>query len=137
MESHGDHFVGLRFELFSAEPEASVAFYQDVLGFKPEGGSIGYWPLRNGSVVIGVGDASALPADHHFSPGRLAGPLGVGAEIVLERPTRQAVDELYLRVQTAIQGTGGELEPIRDRPFGLRDFRVVDPNGYYLRITHR
>lgn len=23
------------------------------------------------------------------------------------------------------------------RPWGLRDFRVVDPSGYYLRITER
>jgi uncharacterized glyoxalase superfamily protein PhnB len=28
------------------------------------------------------------------------------------------------------------LEPLRERPWGLRDFRVVDPDGYYLRITH-
>jgi hypothetical protein len=27
-------------------------------------------------------------------------------------------------------------EPLTDRPWGLRDFRVVDPDGYYLRVTH-
>ena len=70
-------------------------------------------------------------------PVALLAPLGVGAEIVLELPTRQAVDELYLHVETAIRGSGGRLEPIGDRPFGLRDFRVIDPDGYYLRITHR
>ncbi len=26
-------------------------------------------------------------------------------------------------------------EHMRDRPWGLRDFRVVDPDGYYLRLT--
>jgi lactoylglutathione lyase len=25
--------------------------------------------------------------------------------------------------------------PMQDRPWGLRDFRVADPDGYYLRIT--
>ena len=29
------------------------------------------------------------------------------------------------------------LEDLRDRPWGLRDFRVLDPAGYYLRITDR
>jgi lactoylglutathione lyase len=28
------------------------------------------------------------------------------------------------------------VELLCDRPWGLRDFRVVDPDGYYLRITH-
>ena len=25
---------------------------------------------------------------------------------------------------------------LQDRPWGLRDFRVADPDGYYLRVTH-
>jgi len=28
-------------------------------------------------------------------------------------------------------------EDLHDRPWGLRDFRVLDPAGYYLRITDR
>ena len=28
-------------------------------------------------------------------------------------------------------------EDLRARPWGLRDFRVLDPAGYYLRITDR
>jgi hypothetical protein len=26
---------------------------------------------------------------------------------------------------------------LTDQPWGLRDFSVVDPDGYYLRVTHR
>jgi lactoylglutathione lyase len=29
------------------------------------------------------------------------------------------------------------LAPLQDRPWGLRDFRISDPDGYYLRITSR
>jgi hypothetical protein len=29
------------------------------------------------------------------------------------------------------------VEPPLDRPWGLRDFRVADPDGYYLRVTTR
>jgi lactoylglutathione lyase len=37
----------------------------------------------------------------------------------------------------AVERAGHELvEPLSDRPWGLRDFRVTDPDGYYLRITH-
>jgi uncharacterized glyoxalase superfamily protein PhnB len=28
-------------------------------------------------------------------------------------------------------------EPLQDRPWGLRDFRISDLDGYYLRITSR
>jgi uncharacterized glyoxalase superfamily protein PhnB len=28
-------------------------------------------------------------------------------------------------------------EDLQERPWGLRDFRVLDPSGYYLRITNR
>jgi lactoylglutathione lyase len=27
------------------------------------------------------------------------------------------------------------LEPPRQRPWGLRDFRLADPDGYYVRVT--
>ena len=29
------------------------------------------------------------------------------------------------------------LEPLRKRPWGLRDFGISDPDGYYLRVTSR
>jgi len=28
-------------------------------------------------------------------------------------------------------------EDLQDRPWGLKDFRILDPAGYYLRITDR
>jgi hypothetical protein len=31
---------------------------------------------------------------------------------------------------------GALAETMRERPWGLRDFRVVDPDGYHLRITN-
>jgi len=35
-----------------------------------------------------------------------------------------------------VVATGWNLaEDVTDRPWGLRDFRLVDPHGYYWRIT--
>lgn len=28
------------------------------------------------------------------------------------------------------------MEALSDRPWGLLDFRVADPDGYYVRVTH-
>jgi uncharacterized glyoxalase superfamily protein PhnB len=38
------------------------------------------------------------------------------------------------RVEAAGWPVGGELQV---QPWGLRDFRVTDPDGYYLRVTGR
>jgi uncharacterized glyoxalase superfamily protein PhnB len=50
-------------------------------------------------------------------------------EIVLETTD---LDTLYERVQRSRYPLAA---PLQDRPWGLRDFRITDPDGYYLRIT--
>jgi lactoylglutathione lyase len=61
----------------------------------------------------------------------MAGRPVTGVELVLE------VDDLgqeHARVTSA----GWPLaEELADRPWGLRDFRLLDPSGYYWRITGR
>ena len=64
------------------------------------------------------------------SRARVAGARGAGVEIVLEIPDVDAAAE------AAVEAGYRLAEPVRERPWGLRDFRVVDPDGYYLRITH-
>jgi hypothetical protein len=53
-------------------------------------------------------------------------------EIVLELDDPHQVTALHehCRAQAVV------VEPLRLRPWGLHDFRVADPDGYYLRITH-
>jgi lactoylglutathione lyase len=56
---------------------------------------------------------------------------GPGMEIVVE------VDDVE-GCQERVASSGHPiLEPLRDRPWGLRDFRISDPDGYYLRVTSR
>ena len=129
--------VGLRFELFVQDVEASVRFYSSTLGMRPPTAwsPDGYVPISIGVVTIGLQYLGNLPAVHHFSPSRLAGPRGVGLEIVLE------VDDPDLVYTTAVlhaEHCGGRVEPLADQPWGLRDFRLVDPDGFYVRVTsHR
>lgn len=129
--------TGLRLELFVDDVAASVRFYQATVGlFPPDGwSSDGYVPLHAGPVTIGVQHHRKLPPQHHFSAARLAGPRGVGVEIVIEVDD---IDAVYADASEAAEGRGGSVEPLGERPWGLRDFRLVDPDGYYLRVTsHR
>ena len=78
--------------------------------------------------------AVKLPA-HGPGPGftqeRLAGVRGAGVEIVLE------VDDLDAALARVGRAGADVAEAIRRRPWGLRDFRLADPDGYYLRVTSR
>lgn len=128
--------VGLRFELFVDDVEVSVHFYGATLGLAPplNWSPQGYVPLRSGPVTIGIQHHTKLPGNHHFSPARLSGPRGVGVEIVIEVDD---VDRAYALASAAAEQRHGRIEPLTDRPWGTRDFRLLDPDGYYVRVTSR
>ena len=120
-----------RFELFVDDPDRSAGFYTAVLGFELAGASESYRSLRRGGVRIGIGDAGHLGEGHHFMPEIVSGRRGLGVEIVLE------VDDVET-LHAHVQRSGYHIhEALTSRPWGLSDFRLVDPDGYYLRITSR
>jgi catechol 2,3-dioxygenase-like lactoylglutathione lyase family enzyme len=114
-----------KFELFVGDPGSSARFYA-ALGFAAvHRKEDGYTTLRNGEVVIAL---SPLPS---WLPLRWLGFLRrppLGTEIVLY-PDR--IEERHAELASAGYAPG----PIRLQPWGLRDFRITDPDGYYLRIT--
>ena len=59
---------------------------------------------------------------------RADGPAGV-TELVLE------VDDVAAERDRVVAAGWPLEEDLRRRPWGLTDFRVLDPAGYYLRIT--
>jgi predicted enzyme related to lactoylglutathione lyase len=122
--------MALRLELFPDDIDASVDFWVRVMAFAitvdrratPEP----YASLVRGDVRIGLvrREAGGARAREARRP-----PLGV--EIVLEV---EAIHEERDR----ILATGWQLdEDLQDRPWGLADFRLLDPAGYYVRVTHR
>ena len=123
-----------RFELFVTDRDRSVDFYTSVLGFEVRRLDESYALLTCGDVTIGIGRQTDLPETGEgpgFTQQRLARDHGAGVEIVLETPD---LDALYERVQRSGYPLAA---PLQGRPWGLRDFRVADPDGYYLRITTR
>ncbi|AKT50696.1 VOC family protein [Arsenicicoccus sp. oral taxon 190] len=115
----------LRIELFPADLDASLAFYA-ALGFELRGRKDGpprYANVRLGGVRLGLCEAAAVdPA---------ARRLPAGTELVVD------VDDVT-GLRDELVGRGVQLdEDLAEREWGLTDFRVVDPDGYYWRFTSR
>ena len=121
----------LRLELFTSDLRASLDFYGRVLGFDREAERPGgYTPLTQGSIRIALNLRSELDEDHPIRMAADERP-GRGVEIVLEVSD---VEAMYRHVVSEKWPRSAEL---RRRPWGLTDFRVLDPDGYYWRVTSR
>lgn len=119
----------LRIEIFPARLGPTVSFYTGVLGFvvvRREGtDGDGYVALQRGTVQVGAATRAAHVADlgHRRPP--------TGVELVLE------VDDVEAELERVRAAGWPVEEELSLRPWGLRDFRLLDPNGYYLRVTGR
>lgn len=123
--------MSVRLELFVQDMEQAIAFYVQLLGFDVLRQEEEHASLRNGTCLFGLGPIAKLPAEHYFMRSKLSAAPGLGVEIVLE------VDDIHLMYEH-VQSCGYPIEgPLQRRNWGLTDFRLVDPDGYYLRITSR
>ncbi|MFB2562190.1 VOC family protein [Rhizobium sp. IMFF44] len=120
----------LRLELFVADVPASIEFYRRALNFQVVGDtSEQYTMLSNDEAVISINKRDALGPGH---PLRAASGerLGLGIEIVL---SVEDVEGFY----NVAKGGDHLISELAFQPWGLRDFRIVDPDGYYIRVTSR
>ena len=113
--------ASLRVELFVSDVSRSVGFYRSVLGFEVDRHEEDYASVRLGSAVLGLAPVTARPG---------SGAPGTGVEIVLE------VDDLAAAAARVTAAGHPMADPPQRRPWGLTDFRLYDPDGHYLRVTH-
>ena len=125
--------MSVRFELFVQDMDQAIAFYSHILGFEVLRREEDYASLRNGTCILGLGPIAKLPEERggYFTRSKLRSARGLGVEIVLE------VDDVHAAYEH-VQSCGYPIEgPLQKRNWGLTDFRLADPDGYYLRITSR
>jgi lactoylglutathione lyase len=125
--------LGLRLELFVEDMGESVRFYRRALGFEVVREVRGdYASLRSGDIMLGIGPIAKLPdTGGYFTRSIASQSRGLGVEIVME------VDDLSAAHRRVLDSGYTVFEPSQQRPWGLWDFRIVDPDGYYLRVTSR
>ena len=122
-------------ELHVADVARSVAFYE-ALGFVVTRRWEDWIRLdRGGAGLVLMGDAYVRGHDHYFTPHLDHSPRGVAVEIVIE------VDDVAaarLAADAAVTAGGGLARVVKEitvRPWKARDFRLADPDGFFLRIS--
>lgn len=128
-EASGSRHGRTGVELHVADLEASIRFYE-AIGFRVDRRWEEWVRLeRGGAELVLQGDAYLRSHDHYFTPHLGRSPRGVGVEITVE------VEDVGA-VYAAAQAAGLRIvKALQDRPWKARDFRLADPDGYFLRIT--
>jgi lactoylglutathione lyase len=116
-------------EFFVRDVDRSIAFYRS-LGFDIAKRYENWILMRRGDIKLTLqGDAHAVEGPHYFTPNIGTFPRGTGVEVSIQVTD---VDAEYIRAKTAGLNI---VKSIQDRPWQARDFRLADPDGYFLRIT--
>ncbi|MXZ74286.1 MAG: hypothetical protein F4207_14805 [Gemmatimonadetes bacterium] len=121
--------VRLQVNLAVRDLQVSAAFYTETFGFKELSNDPGYILLQRNELVLGLKTDELL---WYPDPGEQ--PVesltrGVGVELVLEISD---IGQFHAKMQQAGMAIR---EPLTEQPWGATDFRMLDPDGYYWRIT--
>lgn len=113
------------FEVFHRDVDTLVRFYVQALGFtaEPADDPDGHRVVQRDGVRIGCCHDPAARAVQRRPPH--------GSEIVLR------VADLDAEHGRAMASGWPIADPLQQRPWGQRDFRMHDPSGQYLRISSR
>lgn len=117
-------------ELHVPDFKKAIKFYSK-LGFKPLWRAEDYLVMkRNRSVLNFYGGNQKVYSHSYFGRFKKTTKCGYGVEIIV--PVDQ-VEQVYKRMKKFSK----IVQPLKLKKWGRRDFRILDPFGFYLRITER
>ena len=99
-------------------------------GFRLISNERGFAEMRSETALVLLNADRELPEGHPFRDKLLENGMGIGVEIGIVSTDLEAARKLALTFEK------WSVTEIALRPWGLSDFRVVSPDGYYLRITN-
>jgi uncharacterized glyoxalase superfamily protein PhnB len=118
-------------ELHVPDFKRAIEFYSR-LGFKLLWRTEDYLVMkrRRRSVLNFYGGSQKVYSHSYFGRFKKTTKCGFGVEIII--PVDR-VERFYNRVRKFVK----IVQPLQLKKWGRRDFRIVDPFGFYLRITER
>jgi hypothetical protein len=117
-------------ELGTPKVAEYISFFEDVAGYRLIRREPRYAEMNSELGQILLIDPQELPPGHPFHAKLTGKGQGLGVEIGL------VVADLDKAYDAAVKHDGWKISTgIMRRPWGVRDFRVLAPDGYYLRFT--
>ncbi|MDM5207682.1 VOC family protein [Cytobacillus sp. FSL M8-0252] len=123
--------MAFKIELFVIDLHQSIHFYQEILGCSLMKQGENSALFKNEDTFLLLTGESILDEDHYFRKRNLANK-GVGVELIL------SVDDVNDHYEQITKVAPKVIEsPIKHQSWGATDFRVIDPDGYYIRVTSK
>jgi catechol 2,3-dioxygenase-like lactoylglutathione lyase family enzyme len=116
-------------ELYTQRLDEYASFFQKVCALRLVREEGGFSELRSATAMVLLNADKELPQGHPFQDRLVGSNQGIGVEIGI------VVNDLAAARKTALQFSGWTVSDIRHQEWGLTDFRVITPDGYYLRLT--
>lgn len=118
-------------ELYVPDPAYYVRIFQDALGFAVTRDDGDFVELRSSRGIVLLNRFDEPDPGHPFERYRDQ-RCGLGVEIGIFSDSRGALEASW-REARGIEGC--EVSPIIEQEWGMTDFRILTPHGYYLRVT--
>lgn len=123
--------MAFKVELFVKDLYHSIQFYQAILKCEIVRQKETSALFNNEDTFLLLTAQSILDEDHYFRKRNIANK-GVGVELIL------SVDDVNDLFQQIHKNAPEVIEsPLKKQSWGSTDFRVVDPDGYYIRVTSK
>jgi lactoylglutathione lyase len=116
-------------ELYTQRLLEYTSFFQQVCFFTLVREEQGFIELRSDTSIVLLNGDNELPEGHPFRCRLTGTPQGVGVEIGI------VVGDLARARDIALKFPHWTVSDIQHQEWGLTDFRVTTPDGYYLRLT--
>ena len=116
-------------ELYVEEPAYYVRIFRDALGFQVTRDEGDFVELRSAHAIVLLNTFEEPDAGHPFEHFRAERRRGLGVEIGI---VSEKIHEAWGAAK-AIEGLS--VSDVVTQEWGMTDFRIVTPHGYYLRVT--
>ncbi|MGN4444852.1 VOC family protein [Bacillus cereus group sp. MYBK79-1] len=117
-----------RLELFVEDLQRSIRFYEEILTlvFSKKNATGAMIKLEDFSLLLTPD--YILNENHYLKTGGL-NPKGKGVEVIIVFDNIEQIYQHVLEKNYPVESN------LKIQSWGMKDFRLVDPDGYYLRLT--
>jgi|SRR5580700_8508133 lactoylglutathione lyase len=116
-------------ELYVEDPAYYVRIFRDALGFEVVRDEGTFVELRSARGLVILNAFEDADAGHPFEHYRHEKRRGLGVEIGIVTDRLRETWELARRIEGCV------VSDIVQQEWGMTDYRILTPHGYYLRVT--